>query len=124
MSLKRLVGVTFEEPKTYDEAMELRSRLISEVDEIQGTLAVRKDLEWRNSALRSLRDKREQLRSVKDWIRRNDPRKQSEWELLSRTYALLEALAPVAVGHAEEIEALLDAIELVVPGKYLGKAGT
>jgi len=121
MPLKRLVEVTFEEPKTYDEAMELRSRLISEVDEIQGTLAVRKDLEWRSSALRSLRDKRQHLRSVKDWIRKNDPRKQSEWELLSRTYSLLEALAPVAVGHAEEIEALLDAIELVVPGKYLGK---
>jgi hypothetical protein len=113
---------TLETPKTYDEALALRGKLIEEVDSLQDVLAANPYGPHRTDTLTRLRRARALLRQVKEWLRKNDVVKQSEWTLLARAHALLQALEPVATGHAEDIEQLLDAIELVVPGQYLGRA--
>jgi hypothetical protein len=112
------------EPRSYDEALKLRAELIEEVDRLQDSLSVRSDLEWRTQALAELSHKRSLLRQLKEWLRRHDPQKMSEWELLAIAHQFLERVAAlVGDGNAldAEREALLDAIELVVPGQYLNK---
>lgn len=111
-------------PKTYDEALAMRAKFIDRIDELQGMLASRSGMEWRNAVLADLRGNRSLLRQLKDWIRRNDAVKMSEWELLARAHQFLEEVSwHVGCGNAldAEREALLDAIELVVPGQYLNK---
>jgi hypothetical protein len=114
---------TLEPPKTYDEALLRRANLIDEVDAAQDILSGRLDPDSRAFWLKTLRIKRSLLRQLKEWLRKNDRLKMSEWELLARTHRLLTRMGTEApVGYHEEMEALLDAIELVVPGQYLEKA--
>lgn len=113
------------EPRSYDEALKARAELIEEVDRLQDGLSVRSDLEWRAYALTELSHKRALLRQLKEWIRRHDPQKMSEWELLARAHRVLEEVAASGANLPSSLdaerEALLDAIELVVPGQYLNK---
>ena len=124
------IQTVLDPPKTYDEALALRARLIAETDRLQDELSVETDMTVRYPALASLRKKRALLRQVKEWLRRNDVVKMSEWELLGRAHQFLEEVASFVRdktddGHQNaldaEREALLDAIELVVPGQYLKK---
>jgi hypothetical protein len=115
------------EPRSYDEALKLRAELIEEVDRLQDSLSVRSDLEWRTQALAELSHKRSLLRQLKEWLRRHDPQKMSEWELLARAHNLVSRIgdelrvSTAPASYLEEMDQLLDAIELVVPGQYLNK---
>ena len=109
---------------TYDEAQGLRAELIDLVGRLEDKLSMSQYPDVRRAMQAELRHAQARLRKVKDWLRKNDAVKQSEWKLLARAYQELQALLPVAPGRAEGIEQILDAIELVVPGQYLKKEGT
>jgi hypothetical protein len=119
----------FPEPTSVDEARARREALIREHAVIDEQMSVRHDLEWRAKARSDLRQIQAEIRMLKEYLRKNDVAKESEWKLLARAHAML----CVAVDYPgagsprwdtnllwrEEAEALLDAIELVVPGQYL-----
>ncbi len=126
--MRRIVDVRAENPKTVDEAIQRRNSLIEDVQKIQAQLGrIEGDPEWRRSAIHALNTKQGELRRIKDWLRQNDDRKTSEWQLLSRAYHMIDGLrqehrdpaAPVLVDG--EIDDILDEIEKTVPGKYLEK---
>lgn len=126
--MRHIVDVRAENPKTVDEAIQRRNSLIEDVQKIQAQLGrIEGDPEWRRSAIHALNTKQGELRRIKDWLRQNDDRKTSEWQLLSRAYHMIDGLrqehrdpaAPVLVDG--EIDDILDEIEKTVPGKYLEK---
>lgn len=115
---------TPDDDMTYDEAQSLRAALIAEVGRLEDELSMLTGgPAARRAAQANLRAAQARLRNVKEWLRKNDVVKQSEWKLLARAYHELQALLPVAPGRTEGIEQILDAIELVVPGQYLEKEG-
>jgi hypothetical protein len=118
----------FPEPASVDEARARREALIREHAVIDGQMSVRHDLEWRAKARSDLRRIQAEIRMLKEYLRKNDVAKESEWKLLARAHAMLVrwVTADIAaefpdLARREEAEALLDAIELVVPGQYLNK---
>jgi hypothetical protein len=124
----RVIGVEeLQEPQTYEQALAMRALLIDDVQRIERQLAARDDPEWRPKALGALHYKQGQLRRVKEWLRNHDTRKESEWQLLGRAHALFRRVqdndGTTAEGFDGEIDALLDAIERVVPGRHLEPEG-
>jgi hypothetical protein len=117
-------------PRTYEEGIATRLRLIEESQGIQAQLEERDradDPEWRHRAREALRHKQAELRRLKEWLRTHDTSRQTEWALLGRVYRLLSSLseAPTILPASEaweEIEGVLDAIERRVPGRHLGEA--
>lgn len=129
--------VRADEPRTVDEAIARRNALITDVQKIQAQLGREDggDAEWRRTALHALNEKQGELRRLKDWLRRNDERKASEWQLLATAHRLMEEImesgaldpdasdAPALVSELHDrLVALLDEIEKTVPGKYLEAA--
>ena len=124
----------FPEPKSADEARARREALIREHAAIDEQLSVRHDLEWRTRARTDLRRIQAEIRMLKDYLRKNDSAKESEWKLLARAHAMLARSVEVDarpeaaeeelknMQWKDEVESLLDAIEHVVPGQYLNKA--
>lgn len=122
-----------EEPATVDEAIERRNALIADVQKIQAQLGrIDGDPEWRRSAIHALNTKQGELRRIKDWLRRHDDHKTSEWQLLGKAHRLMDEIveggfldanasdAPaLATELHDRLTALLDEIEKTVPGKYL-----
>lgn len=127
----------FVEPKTFNEAVDRRSRLQADIEALQAELADknRRDeqgqrltgeqyADWRAVTIRLLQQKQRELRAVKAWLAaKNGGTKPSEWSLLARAHHLLEQL-PVPAQHSAEVESLLDAIEYVVPGRFLDEVTT
>jgi hypothetical protein len=101
-----------------------RNALIKEVQDIQAQLGAGKedaDPEWRRTALHALNAKQNELRRIKDWLRKNDVAKQGEWALLGRAYRFLDSIEihDDDTPFARDVYSLLDAIEKTIPGKYL-----
>lgn len=125
---ERVEVVEFEPPATHEEFLVRRERVIAEIEQIQDDLSVEETQAWRTVLIANLRKNQAELRRLKDWLRKNV--KESEWTLLARAHALLCRIADEYRVEAtpavplEETEALLDAIELVVPRQYLDKKGT
>jgi hypothetical protein len=121
---RRVVDVQNGEPTSYEDALRQRNALIEDVQRIQSQLSERgfDDPEWRKSAVRALHAKQGDLRSMKEWLRKNDTRRQGEWALLARAYHVIEGLRDQQAmpdDHGGEIDAVLDEIEKTIPGKYL-----
>ena len=123
---RRVIEVHGAVPTSHDDAVVKRNALIKEVQDIQAQLGAAKEDEpqqvWRRNALHALNAKQNELRRIKDWLRKNDAAKKGEWELLGRAYHVIEGLRDQQAmpdDHGGEIDALLDAIEKTIPGKYL-----
>lgn len=141
---RRVVEVQSGEPESHDEAVERRNALIKEVQDIQeqlGRTPPKSGLidqgsgepydslktmpypAWRRSAINALNQKQAELRRIKDWLRKNDTAKQSEWALLGRAYRMIEELRGshdcLPESYGTEVDSMLDAIEKTIPGKYL-----